>query len=182
MDVVYSLPNFCPNCKTLWACNWPIKCLMAWKSAYTAALVSPIQSGDGSLQWSLTLRNIHRTWMALNILSSPSLGNGICSDFQNRWKMHLYANLFSLQVGVDFSKIVPDMDFSKTVPDIIQLLKLCTWWTRVNCCFCYAEYVVESMCHSLRTQMCVCFLLGVGGFWGFILGFWWNFLDFFQLF
>ena len=93
--------------------------------------------------------------MALNILSSPSLGNGIGSDFQNKWKMHLYANPFSLQVGVGISKTVPDMDFSKIVPDILQLLKLCTWWTRLNCCFCYAEYIVESMCHSLRTQMFV---------------------------
>jgi hypothetical protein len=42
--------------------------------------------------------------MALNILSSPSLGNGIGTDLQNQLKWHLYANPFSLQVQVDFWK------------------------------------------------------------------------------
>ena len=56
--------------------------------------------------------------MALNILSSPSLGNGIGSDFQNKWRWHLYANPFYLQVEVDLLKLVPD--------------KLRTWQTNLT--------------------------------------------------
>ena len=87
--------------------------------------------------------------MALNILSSPSLGNGIGSDFQNKWKCICMLTLFHYRWKWISQKIVPDiLQRRNFVPD-----QCCC--NKPNCCYCYVEYIVKTMSHSLWTQHCM---------------------------